>query len=1233
MSRKISIVAALCFLLALGVVRIAVGQPQLSNQESERTPVKRAVLIGIDDYLANDKISDLNGAVNDVELVKSVLIGKFDFEPENVVSLTNSQATHKGIIDTIRAHLSQSKPGDVAFIHYSGHGSQMLDTNGDEEDRLDETIVPHDSRQGNVFDISDDQINSLMQEISAKTPNVVLILDSCHSGTAARALDAAGLERTARFVEADLRQPPASTTRALEGEEDIDDFRLPSANYVLISGSKSNELSNETRFNNVKHGALTYFLMSALQSAGAQATYRDMMEQTSSAVTAHFSDQHPQIEGVGIDTAVFGVKELLPQPHLLLYPSDQAGIATIAAGEVFGLGVDSEMDVFPPGTKIFDGSIPSIAKVRITQVEAFESKASILSGTIPPGARAVLKEIKSPNFQFRVFLDLPAGELSSKIKAGLADHDSILLLDTANEAQAIGRIEQVGETADFVLNNNSNAVIAKTALDNDDAISKVVSSIVHWARWHAVLSMRNPSPDIDFDFSVKRVEGSSRSGIGAEVPHGAEIEISLTNNSSQNIHPILLDLTDKGKIAVLYPPANTADPLPPGQTLTRKLTAGVPDGVDSVTDYIKAIVTTQPIQASAFRLNPLARSATPTPSPSTQSPLQSYIDQYASGQTRDLITVAVNGWATKQSVLRVFKSSAELDGFSAIFKDEESASLSASRLSSGGTRSICGANVGGSCYEINEIFDAPEMRAITPPRVRSGNNSVDSVGSAFDEAYDIMDDTGATRVEPMLQNDLPNSSSAPLPGDPSTRGLGGSEPIQRAKEDDTWSLKYANVPKAWEILRAAGKPTGDEAAGVIVAHPDTGYIQHAEIWGEPGERPLLPEKGYNYHNDNHDPRDIVDSAWLTNPSHGTGSSSAIISEAGCQLEGVTQCPTGIAQGAKLVPLRINSSVVNFNTKRLARALLDASGDDRTRVKVKTDLASIAMGGPPSWTLWNAVKKAEERGFIVVAAAGNYVRTVVWPARFKSVLSVAAINADCKPWIHSSRGKGVDIAAPGESVWRGTMNSKDLSEPITGMGTGTTYATSTTAGVVALWISKHKGSDDFERLKSEGKLTQRLIEMLAESSWRPGDEQLPDTVACAENAGWNSDKFGAGIVDAKKLLELPLIHAAQQDQATRSTERVTEVEQLPLWWSLYPDTSSLALAQSDYLRIFSTEAGVELKEVDHFESEIMYHYANDERLASLIDGLVGGNRSEANVVRIRQRLIELDISTRLRDQLV
>jgi hypothetical protein len=93
-----------------------------------------------------------------------------------------------------RTHLvDKSAPGTIAVFHYSGHGSRMTDLSGDErEDGLDETIVPQDSRQGGVVDITDDEVNALLTELTAKTKNVTVILDSCHSGTAAKLVAGGG---------------------------------------------------------------------------------------------------------------------------------------------------------------------------------------------------------------------------------------------------------------------------------------------------------------------------------------------------------------------------------------------------------------------------------------------------------------------------------------------------------------------------------------------------------------------------------------------------------------------------------------------------------------------------------------------------------------------------------------------------------------------------------------------------------------------------------------------------------------------------------------------------------------------------------------------------------------------------------------------------------------------------------------------------------------------------------
>src|SRR5205085_1552994 len=88
---------------------------------------------------------------------------------------------------------------------YSGHGSRVPDQNGDKADHLDSTLVPVDSRDpgGKHFDIVDDEIRELFNELARYTSNVLFILDCCHSG------NPTGAGEQARGVPIDTRpQPP-----------------------------------------------------------------------------------------------------------------------------------------------------------------------------------------------------------------------------------------------------------------------------------------------------------------------------------------------------------------------------------------------------------------------------------------------------------------------------------------------------------------------------------------------------------------------------------------------------------------------------------------------------------------------------------------------------------------------------------------------------------------------------------------------------------------------------------------------------------------------------------------------------------------------------------------------------------------------------------------------------------------------------------------------------------------
>jgi hypothetical protein len=144
------------------------------------TPTKRALLIGID-YITNPN-ARLYGCIEDIKNVQNMLIDAYGYPPENIVALRDDISTKlptkQNILLSLQMIVSVSGPNDEIWIHYSGHGTQLQDRNGDEVDGADEAIVPVDYPTAGM--IIDDDLFNIVRSIKCKT---FLVFDSCHSGS------------------------------------------------------------------------------------------------------------------------------------------------------------------------------------------------------------------------------------------------------------------------------------------------------------------------------------------------------------------------------------------------------------------------------------------------------------------------------------------------------------------------------------------------------------------------------------------------------------------------------------------------------------------------------------------------------------------------------------------------------------------------------------------------------------------------------------------------------------------------------------------------------------------------------------------------------------------------------------------------------------------------------------------------------------------------------------------
>ncbi len=100
--------------------------------------------------------------------------------------LLTADATSDALQSAVGSAAKALTPKDIFFLTYSGHGGQVPDTNGDEPDHLDETWCLFDRQ------VVDDELYGLWSEFKPGV-RVLVLSDSCHSGSVARAIEAAGI--------------------------------------------------------------------------------------------------------------------------------------------------------------------------------------------------------------------------------------------------------------------------------------------------------------------------------------------------------------------------------------------------------------------------------------------------------------------------------------------------------------------------------------------------------------------------------------------------------------------------------------------------------------------------------------------------------------------------------------------------------------------------------------------------------------------------------------------------------------------------------------------------------------------------------------------------------------------------------------------------------------------------------------------------------------------------------
>lgn len=293
------------------------------SEESTRLPIGLAVCIGLtyrtfdSDFYRDVTVPELAAPPHDVAAMKS-LLERGEQEPRFAVRrLLDQDATHQEILASIRwAALGQAgvgpglQAGDLFVLSFSGHGVALTAAGGDE---------PHDQAWC-LYDnlLLDDELAELWPLFSPGV-RVVVVSDSCHSGTMLREVSPAWLQRlrsepdlARRLATLRPRQIPPATLSLLTRQHaaELADRRTPraersnqlarlSATVLLLAACQDDQLANEFP----EGGAFTTALTTVCRSEPPPAGYATAVTQAAQRI--ELPNQTPRFERLGPTAPAF----------------------------------------------------------------------------------------------------------------------------------------------------------------------------------------------------------------------------------------------------------------------------------------------------------------------------------------------------------------------------------------------------------------------------------------------------------------------------------------------------------------------------------------------------------------------------------------------------------------------------------------------------------------------------------------------------------------------------------------------------------------------------------------------------------------------------------------------------------------------------------------------------------------------------------------------------------------
>ncbi|MGJ8685128.1 MAG: caspase family protein [Nonlabens sp.] len=533
---------------------------------------KYAVIVAVGDYPEASGWADIS-SVNDVELIEGALLHQ-GFSKQNIMTIINEQGTRDGIINALNSIKSKLAAGDILVVHFSMHGQQVFDDNGDELDSLDESLVPHnafaaysDSYQGENH-LRDDDLGNIIKGLRNQlgtTGQLFMILDSCHSGSSTRG-------SISRGGKGALVPPNWSENKEVKnsGSDMMENVSLSdaAAPFVIISGARA----KEQNFEYEGYGSLSYAFAKAMNTLGTDFTYRQLFNKITAVMATIAPKQQPVIEG-DIDYKLFKGEYVQQQPFYTVKKVVNAKSISINAGTIQLFNPGTTVHILPAGTSKFDEKL-SLAHGEVSRTLFNESRVLLdkeLPDRIAQNYIVFVDQLSYGDISLNVFIDETVeNQVKSGVETFLKDKNIGQLTTTATDAQVIVNTQNGYYILQGVAGGDPLNVDDKNP--GAESIEELNENLFNYAQGSYLRNLEMKNPTYEFSFRLVPVEYDESfeevgevlefskftddSGAFQISDDGTRAVLEVTNHSNKDLYFSIVEIYNDGKILPFMPNAN-----------------------------------------------------------------------------------------------------------------------------------------------------------------------------------------------------------------------------------------------------------------------------------------------------------------------------------------------------------------------------------------------------------------------------------------------------------------------------------------------------------------------------------------------------------------------------------------------------------------------------------------------------------------------------------------------------